>query len=215
MGSGLARHWLALFILGVGVFSALPIAAPLLSLAGRDRAASAIYVAYRVTCHQLPHRSWFIAGRDTHYDWDTVSAYMGFSADDREIQAFHKPIRDPELGYQVAYCQRDTATWMTLWAAAVAYAAVRHRRRIKALPIWAYLLALVPLAVDGGIQMLGIHESTPLNRTVTGALFGGATAWLILPMLDSGMRDIQASQERRKARQQDLDELHRASERPD
>lgn len=187
----LARHWLALFVAGTGLFVALPVLAPVLAATGHDGASSAIYLAYRVTCHQLPHRSWFIGGRSAAHDWETVRQHLDLPPE-AEAKAFHRPIRDPELGYQVAFCQRDTATWLALWGVSVGYALVRGKRRVPALPIKLYLLALVPLGVDGVLQMFGLYESTPLVRTITGAVFGAATALLVLPLLDEGMRDIAA-----------------------
>ncbi len=197
MGSWLVRHWLELFIVGVGVFAALPILAPVLAAAGHETPARVIYLGYRVTCHQLPHRSWFIGGRSATYDWETVRAYLELEPGAPEALAFHRPITDPELGYQVAYCQRDFATWLALFVVTVAYAAVRRRRRVPALPFKVYVLALVPLAIDGVGQLLGLRESTAVSRTITGALFGGATGLFVLPMLGAGMADIALSQQAR------------------
>jgi uncharacterized membrane protein len=185
----MVRHWLGLFIVGWGVFIALPVLAPLLAMAGLDRAADAIYFAYRLTCHQLPHRSWFIGGQAHAYDWATISQRLGV-ADQGEIALYHRPVRDPVLGYQFAYCQRDTATHTALWLTALAYALVGRGRRVRRLPLRVFAAALVPLAIDGMAQLVGWHESTPLSRTLTGALFGVAVAWLLLPELDEGARDL-------------------------
>lgn len=185
----LARHWLAGFLLGSGVFIALPLAAPLLAATGHDRASSAIYVAYRITCHQLPQRSWFIGGTAPAYDWATIRAIVG-APENGELLLYHRPIRDPVLGYQVAFCQRDSATYLTLFLTAVAYGLVRRRHAVKALSLRLYALALVPIGVDGLLQLVGVHESTPLSRTLTGALFGVATGLLVLPQLDEGMREV-------------------------
>jgi uncharacterized membrane protein len=185
----LARHWLALFLLAAGLFIALPIAAPLLAAGGHDRLSGLIYFLYRLTCHQLPQRSWFLGGQAAAYDWATVQPYTDLPLDGA-LQAFHHPLGNDVLGFQIAFCQRDTAIYLSLFLAGLAYAALRRRRPLRPLPWWAFALALVPIALDGVTQLVGLRESTPLLRTLTGAILGTATAFLALPYLDAGMREM-------------------------
>ncbi len=63
----LTRHWQAAAGVLLALFAALPLAAPILMARGYTTPASLIYRAYRLTCHQEPHRSFFIGGpRLTH-----------------------------------------------------------------------------------------------------------------------------------------------------
>jgi uncharacterized membrane protein len=178
IGRWIGRHWLALMILSVGLFLGLAVAAPILAMLGYDRLSGAIYLAYRVTCHQLPHRSWFIGGQSFAYDWPIVEAYLG-PGTRGIIDAFHNPIRDASLGYQFALCQRDTAIFGGLMLTAMVFGFVRSRRAVPALPFKLYVLALVPIAVDGLTQLFGLRDSNPALRTATGLLFGAATALLV------------------------------------
>ena len=187
----LLRAWLALYLAGIALFTGLPFAAPLLARAGHDRAASAIYLAYRLSCHQLPHHSWFIGGPKAAYAWPEVQPYTGLGID-QMLRAFHHPLRDPALGYQVAFCQRDAAIWLSLLAASLLLAWRLRHGPIRPLRLRWYLLSLLPIALDGLTQLVGLRESTPLLRTLTGALFGAATAWLVLPLLDEGFRELKA-----------------------
>ena len=41
------------------------------------------------------------------------------------------------------------------------------------------------MAIDGFTQLFGWRESTPELRTLTGALFGLASVWLIYPRIDA------------------------------
>jgi uncharacterized membrane protein len=189
--SWLLRHWLAIFVVAWGTFTLLAVAAPVLAATGHDRASEAIYLAYRVTCHQLPHRSWFIGGRAPAYDWETIRTYLGLP-EGAEAATFHRPIRDPVLGYQMAFCQRDLAIHAALVLTAIGYAVARRRGVVRSLRLRYFLIALLPIAIDGGLQLFGIRESTPLSRTVTGALFGVATGLLLLPELDAGAREFLA-----------------------
>jgi len=189
LGSWIARHWLALMALWLTVFLALPIAAPVLAMHGFERTSSLIYLAYRVSCHQLPHRSWFIGGERLTYDWPAVAAYLGPETRG-VIDAFHRPIRDATMGYQTALCQRDIAIFGGLLLTVLAFGMVRHRRTVRTLPFKLYVLALVPAAADGLTQLVGLRESTPVLRTATGLLFGIATGLLVLPHLELGFREL-------------------------
>ena len=53
-----------------------------------------------------------------------------------------------------------------------------------------YALFLVPLALDGGSQLLGLRESNWMLRTLSGALFGLATVWLAYPYVEEAMTDV-------------------------
>jgi uncharacterized membrane protein len=87
---------------------------------------------------------------------------------------------------------------------------------IRPLPIWVFLLiGLGPIALDGFSQLfsqyiavlvpqgaailhlLPLRESTPLLRTVTGALFGLSLVWMTYPHIDKSMQQTAESQRRR------------------
>ncbi len=198
---GMARRWMSIFLLVIALFTALPVAAPLLEMAGRSREAAWIYLAYRATCHQLPHHSWFIGGPRAQYSWAEVRPYTGLAADEA-LKAFHRPLRHPELGYQLAFCQRDLAIWGSLLLAAAFLAWIRGRgRRPKPLALRWYLVALLPIAVDGLTQLVGLRQSSPSLRTITGAIFGAATAWLVIPLLDEGFGELESTEARTRAPQ--------------
>ena len=92
------------------------------------------------------------------------------------------------FGYQMAYCQRDTAIYGAMLLGGLAYA--RQRYWTRGLPWWGYALLSLPIAIDGGAAVLGIRESTPLLRTLTGVLFGLASAWFVYPLMDRGLAEV-------------------------
>jgi uncharacterized membrane protein len=187
------RHWLSAFVLGAGLFIALPLAAPLLAEAGHHAPAATIYAAYRVTCHQMPQRSLFVGGAQSKYSWDEIRNALGAEAPARPFEMIHKPISDSRLGSQTAFCQRDTAIYASLFLSAVAYAGARRTGRVpRPLPFGVYAVALVPMALDGGTQLVGLRESTLALRLLTGGLFGAATAFFVLPRLDEAVIEIEA-----------------------
>ena len=95
------------------------------------------------------------------------------------------------FGQKMAYCQRDTAIYGAMLLGGLAYA---RRRDADGLPFWAFLLLSLPIAIDGGLALFGVRESTPLLRTVTGALFGLATAWFVYPLMDRALGSLRTTQ---------------------
>jgi uncharacterized membrane protein len=93
------------------------------------------------------------------------------------------------FGEKMAYCQRDTAIYAAMLLGGMAYA---RQRDLGGLPFWGFLLLSLPVAVDGGLATVGVRESTPLLRTVTGVLFGLATAWFVYPLMDRALGSLRA-----------------------
>jgi uncharacterized membrane protein len=92
------------------------------------------------------------------------------------------------FGYQMAYCQRDTALYLAMLVGGLTYA--RRRLWTRGLPWWAYGMLALPIAIDGGSALLALRESTPLLRTLTGSLFGLATAWFVYPLMDRALAQL-------------------------
>jgi uncharacterized membrane protein len=177
----LAKHWLFLANLTWGLYVGLPILAPILMLTGHTWLGYVIHRAYKVACHQMPWRSFFIDGPQMVYTYDELRTLVGPALTMRYVG-------DVTIGYKVAICQRDVATYGAIALAGLLFGLVRHR--LKPLPIWAFVLLLVPMGIDGITQLFGLRESNWQLRTITGALFGLASVWLAYPYLEEGMRDI-------------------------
>lgn len=64
---GLARHWLKIALVVVGIFAALPWIAPTLMHFGLTGPARALYTVYSPFCHQFAFRSIFLYGDQTFY----------------------------------------------------------------------------------------------------------------------------------------------------
>jgi uncharacterized membrane protein len=177
----LAKHWLFLANLTWGLYVGLPVLAPILMLMGHTWLGNIIHSAYRVACHQIPWRSFFIGSPQMVYTYDELRTLLGPALTARYVG-------DATIGYKVAICQRDVATYGTILLAGLVFGLVR--RRLKPLPIWAFVLSLVPMGIDGITQLFGLRESNWQLRIITGALFGLASVWLAYPYLEEGMRDI-------------------------
>jgi uncharacterized membrane protein len=94
------------------------------------------------------------------------------------------------FGHQVCLCERCLAIYSTLFLAGLALAIVpRLRQRARPLDWRLWLLLILPMALDGGTQLMGWRESDLLLRTITGFLFGLGGAWFALPRIEEIARD--------------------------
>jgi uncharacterized membrane protein len=177
------RHWLLLINLLVAMFLALPFAAPLLMHLGRPDLANLIYSAYQLTCHEWPFRAYFLFGPQATYSAGELQSHG--------VTGIYDFKGSPELGYKVAFCARNVAIYAAALAAALVYA--RRRYRMAPLSLRTFGLAMVPIALDGLTQLTGWRESTWELRSVTGAVFGAASVWLLYPRLDQVVASLRRS----------------------
>ena len=199
----LARHWLTIFNVMALLYVGLPFLSPVLMKLGVEPVGQAIHALYRPLCHQLPYRSWYLFGSQLHYTQEELVRLVG-----AEALMPHGTIGDPTLGFKVAPSQRDTAIYGTIFLAGLVFGLLR--RRLRPLPLWAYVLFLLPMALDGGLQLLSyalpilipsldipVLESNPIRRVVTGSLFGLGTVWLAYPYVEESFREILETLEQR------------------
>jgi uncharacterized membrane protein len=199
----LSKHWIAVFNLALLIYVGLPFLAPVLFYTGSEGAANTLYRIYNNVCHQYPIRSWFLYGMQAAYrPGGTLLP-----------EAVHKDplfLGGPELGYKVAFCQRDVAIYASMVLGGLIFGVLRKRRDLPPLPVWAYLVfGILPMGLDGGYQLLSqlvtmikpgllpVYESGPLARTITGALFGLSSVALVYPGFHDFFEDIQARLQKR------------------
>jgi len=200
-----ARHWVAFFNLFVFIYVGLPLSAPVLMNAGITTPATWIHKIYKPMCHQLAYRSWFLFGEQPVYPADAaqVAGLLSYEEvtglDPNDLRAGRDFVGNSVVGYKVALCQRDMAIWGGILVAGLLFGL--FRKRLKPLPILVWLLlGIVPVALDGGTQLLSslsinifpVRESTPFLRTITGFLFGVMNIWLAYPYVEESMIETQA-----------------------
>jgi uncharacterized membrane protein len=198
----LTKHWLAAWNVFVFLYVGLPVLAAVLMFLGAKMPAMVIHTIYKPLCHQLPQRSWFLFGPQFSYTLPELIERVGPSVMPSPWSGAF--VGNEAVGYKVALCQRDTAIWGTMLLFGLAYGLLRRRLSIRPLPFWAYVVfGIMPIAIDGGYQWLSYavnllfpalsldpHETTPLLRTITGALFGLATVWLAHPYVQEAMDEF-------------------------
>lgn len=144
----------------------------------------------------------------------SLDEFQGASVDPNEWETFMLPARqfvgNETMGYKMALCERDTSIYLAVFLGGLAFGLLRKRMTIKPMPFWLFLVVgLGPIALDGfsqlfsqffigfGLDVMTLRESTPLLRTLTGALFGLSLVWLVYPRLDEQFAIIAKDQARK------------------
>lgn len=211
----MTKHWLALTIIFLSVFAGLPVLAPVLEYAGWTGIADLLYKIYGLTCHQLAYRSYFFFGEQPAYNLAQLQTALHVDVPGSDVFYWRDFIGNPQLGYKMAWCERDAAMYFSLILSAIVFIFIRTR--LKPLDWRIYILFLVPMAIDGTWQLLTspnllipflpVHESDPLLRGITGILFGIGSVWLIFPYIEEAMHDAakqaQSQWERAVARERE------------
>src|SRR5262245_18139550 len=95
-------------------------------------------------------------------------------------------------GYQVCLCTRFMAIYGSMLIAGL-HRALFRSAQLRPLNWKFWLLAMIPMALDGGTPLFGWRESNVLLRLLTGAIFGLGTAWFLFPQIEAAARDGHAT----------------------
>ena len=101
--------------------------------------------------------------------------------DDRSFHLFGGPI---------AVCSRCTSIYLAFLAGTLFYPSLRSIQRPVMPPRALLITALIPMLIDVVFGALGIHEITNATRTVTGALFGVAVPFFVIPSAIEAVNQI-------------------------
>lgn len=210
----LARHWLFVANLAMGLFIGGTLLPPLLMHLGLEGPARIVYALYGLNCHQLPERSYFLFGPNGVNTY-SLEQVLAWGADPDHLRRF---VGNTQVGFKLGMAQRNTAIYTTFLLAGLAYGLVRKRLPRLRWPL--FLLLILPMALDGGSHMVsevtglgfrqtnawlaawlgdvlpsGFYTGTTLGslnwllRTLTGALFAVACVWFAYPYLERGVAD--------------------------
>jgi uncharacterized membrane protein len=176
MYTRLLGRWLLVLNIAIAAFLLGALAVPVFGRLGWLALADWLEAAYHLTCHQWAFRSFFLFGQQAVYSEDQLAALgvdpFGFTG-------------NADLGFKMAICERDVAIYAGLFVVGLLYA--RRPALVRPMGFGLYGLLILPMAVDGFTQLFGWRESTWELRVLTGALFGVASAWLVLPRLQEAL----------------------------
>jgi uncharacterized membrane protein len=205
----IAKHFLILFNAFLILYIGLPFLAPVFKKLEWNGPAEVIYKMYSPLCHQWAFRSFFLFGEQAYYphaaagmdgvlSFETVTGITDLN-DPSRLQARNFE-GNAVTGYKIALCERDVAIWGAMALFGLIYTFTGKRIPKIHWTLW-LLIGLAPIGLDGFSQLLSqlpfdwiqaifpYRESTPLLRSLTGMLFGTATAWFMFPLIEESMAD--------------------------
>ncbi len=97
------------------------------------------------------------------------------------------------FGAQMPVCARDVGIYGGMLLGALAFPFVFGMRSTKLLPLWIFIGTMIPIGIDGGVQLvsgyfplplIGVYESTNPLRLATGLLMGIVMSLYAIPLLN-------------------------------
>ena len=168
------------YMLAMALFTLPILVIPLLAAADSS-AANGLYWFYGLTCHQQASRSicYFPDGGISDCS-DVPAHYRAY-----EVQ------KDGMVGYPFPVCARDVGIYAAALLSGILLFFLK-KTDVDAVPnpLW-FVIALIPIGLDGGTQLLGWRESTNLLRLLTGAIAGFAFSFYVVPLLNRAFPNIQ------------------------
>jgi len=161
----MSRQWFAAALLLIGLYAGLPWLAPVFMRLGWTGPGHAIYLMYSTQCHQMAQRSYFLFGPRLMYTMPELQT-AGVALDPLSLRAF---VGSPELGWKVAWSDRMTSMYSALFVSWIGVHLLR--RRLPRLPIWAFVLLISPLVIDGTTHLIS-------DLSGLGQGFRDTNAWL-------------------------------------
>ncbi len=165
---GFSRHWLLAITITLGLYVGLPWLAPVFMRLGWTGAGEAIYAIYSTQCHQLPQRSYFLFGPKTMYALQEIQVVWQETNNPIILRQF---VGNEAMGWKVAWSDRMVSMYTSIFLGGLLYWPLR--KRLKPLALWAFILLILPMAIDGGTHAV----SDVLGRGV-GLGFRDSNAWL-------------------------------------
>jgi uncharacterized membrane protein len=147
------EHWLGILLTLFLLFNLGPWFAPVFMKFGWTTPATVTYTLYSPLCHQMAQRSFFLFGEDVMYAPEALPfALSGNTGEDtRRLRQFRG---NEELGWKIAWSDRMISMYGGLWFAMLLIATLSRFRRIRPLPLWVFVLTLLPMLLDGGTHMI-------------------------------------------------------------
>ena len=171
--AAISNHWMLVISLSFGLYVGLPFLAPAFKQLGLDGLANSIYFLYSFLCHQYPQRSFFLFGQNNSYSLETIRLWQ----DTSNPLLLGKFIGNSQLGWKVAWSDRMVSMFSSI--PIIGWLWYPFRRKIKPLPVWGFLLLLVPMGIDGFTHILsdfaglgnGFRSSNTWLQILTGSAF--------------------------------------------
>ncbi len=148
--------WLAIVIGILLTLNILPFLAPVFMKLGLEDPARAIYFIYQGLCHQMAQRSFFLFGPKGFQmvNLNRLPVDISDLNTGQQMLALRHYIGSESVGWKVAWSDRMVYMYTTPLLLAIGYAWLRRRREVRPLSFLAFMLLLLPMAIDGGTHWL-------------------------------------------------------------
>ena len=109
------------------------------------------------------------------------------------------------FGKQMPVCSRDFGIYFGMLLGALAFPFISGIRSTKLLPVWILIGSMVPIGIDGGVQLvsqytsipfIGTYESNNPLRLATGLLIGMAMSFYAIPLLNGIWQGLEQDMEK-------------------
>jgi uncharacterized membrane protein len=204
----LSNHWLAVFNTVFLLYGGVPFLAPVLLAYGYYEAANAIYAFYKISCHQLPSRAYFILGQQVALCEREIAIYATMLVGGIAFNFVRDRLQPPALRWYVFFLvpialdggMAMASEWLqvtnmvSLWAIGLIALGITSGilRYFRYLTWHSYVFfAFGPLALLY-LQFFGPYESNWYLRHITGFILGVGTVWYGYPKLEHGFRQVRA-----------------------
>jgi len=155
----------------LGVFNLLIIATPYIHM-HNPAGGELLHGGFSFTCHQLAARSYCV------YPDGSIADCPHLYTKDSILETEEGP------AYKFPVCARDLPLYLAAFLGGIAVYFTKWRdSKVVPNPIY-FIIALIPIALDGGTQFIGLRESTNLMRAITGGIAGFAFSFYIIPLLN-------------------------------
>lgn len=199
-----SKYYVLIISFLIAIFILVPVLAPILKKTDHETAANLIYKGYRIICHQLAFRSFYLFGEQPFYPRElaSVNGFITYEqitgSNEIDLNYARDFVGTDFYGFKIGICERCLAIYGSLILFGLLFQFTS--KKIKKLPwyLWV-IIALIPIGLDGFSQIpslstgwpawVPIRESTPLIRVLTGALFGIGTGWYMYPLMEESMKE--------------------------
>ncbi len=183
-----------LYIFFMLIFVASIFSVPMLEMRGSNLAEYA-YPMFHYTCHQINSRSLCLFPAGEGYSLEDCT----LDSSERDFRMTQMVVKEGITGYKLPVCARDIAIYLGMLIAGLALPLLQKPESKEIPNKWLFLLALVPMALDGGTQLIGLRESTNLIRMITGGIAGIAVPFYLIPVLNELWESIFKGKKEAKA----------------
>ncbi len=132
---------------------------------------------YKFLCHQMTSRSYCYFPQSKSIEDCSIS---------NEFNPSKESIVEKEgkTGYKFPVCARDVGFYLFAFLGGIVlFFLNKYKSDEMPSPIW-LIIAIIPMGLDGGTQLIGLRESTNIIRLITGSIAGIALPFYIVPMLN-------------------------------